>query len=133
MHLYACKVRLHGSVMNEVPKEDVTACEVMILRLIHGDDAIVALRCTGDVARSDEEERARLSDAYGAAFPGKDIVRETFGVSGVPIPKFIPGVPFAYEPTIEKTEKRKPGRPAKTPEPAADPLDGIAADETDED
>ena len=63
MHLYACKVRLHGSVMNEVPKEDVTACEVMILRLIHGDDAIVALRCTGDVARSDEEERSRLSDA----------------------------------------------------------------------
>lgn len=107
--------------MNEVPKDGLTAAEVVLLKQIHGDDAVVELKCTGEVSRADEYERSRLRDIYGAANPRADIIKETFGVEGIQLPQFIPGVRQAEDAEIAPPVKNKGGRP-----PKVDPLEGIA-------
>ena len=43
MKYYNCRVRLNGDLHNETPRMNATAAEVVVLREIHGADAIVAL------------------------------------------------------------------------------------------
>jgi hypothetical protein len=65
MKLYSCKVRLHGEVKDEVHKVGVTSAEMKILKVIHGDDAVVDVKQTGEVERSESKERERLEMIYG--------------------------------------------------------------------
>lgn len=64
MKLYSCKVRLGGSVLNEVRKTDVTKAEISILRALHGTDAVSEVLPNGSVARDADEERTRLESIY---------------------------------------------------------------------
>jgi hypothetical protein len=113
MKLYACKVRLHGSVMNEVPKEEATAAEVVLLRVIHGHDAVVGLTEVGEVEREDREERSRLRALYTSTVEGDhsmmhdDIVGKNFGVEAIPLPKFLPEVEAMKEPAEKKPDAVK--------------------------
>lgn len=74
MKFYSGKLRLAGSVQNEVPKKDMSAAEVILLRHLHGDDAVVISKHEGDRRRSSNDERDRLIDLYG-----EKIVTEIFG------------------------------------------------------
>lgn len=66
MQVVSCKVRLAGSVLNEVIKYDVTAPEVVVLRQVHGGpDSVVDLKLTGTADASDADERQRLISLYG--------------------------------------------------------------------
>jgi hypothetical protein len=82
LDLYNCKVRLHGDVRDEVRKRNVTAGEIRIFRLIHGEDAVLDVVKTGHKAmsaipgnegahRGDDEERDRLSRFYGEKIVAK--------------------------------------------------------------
>ncbi len=65
MKLYSCKVRLGGSVVNEVRKDSVLAAEIMLLRGIHGGDAVLEVRLDGeDKSIKQEDAKARLMRDY---------------------------------------------------------------------
>jgi hypothetical protein len=127
MRLFSCKVRLSNSLYNEVPKINVTAPEITILRYIHGggggpeqalpDTASVTdIKATGNVDRTSEAERARLQALYGAALKKKDVTMGSlFGV-GIPLPDTIDGVGDGGS-VVEPVIKRSPGRPRKEVEP----------------
>lgn len=66
MQVVSCKVRLAGSVLNEVVKSDVTAPQVLVLRSVHGGaDSVVDIKATGTIDVSDADERERLVALYG--------------------------------------------------------------------
>jgi hypothetical protein len=56
-----------GDSGNTVPKDGVTASEIAVLRLIHGDEAVQEIEPAGEVRISHRAERARLFDLYGRA------------------------------------------------------------------
>ena len=98
MQLYNCKVRLGGSVTNEVRKSDVSAPEIMLLREMHGADAIGDLVKTRVDRRSSDEERERIGAAY--LHPGKHnaetlkikiaMMRALFGHDAAALPAKLP-------------------------------------------
>lgn len=59
---------LGGDSGNQVPKFDVTAAEIAVLRAIHGDSAVSEITpAAHDIDRSNTAERARLKAMYGNA------------------------------------------------------------------
>lgn len=76
MKVYNCRVRLAGLTHHEVPKFGVTEKEIIILRTVHGSDAVVGIRNAGEVTRTDTVEHRRLADFYGA-----ELIQKTFGIS----------------------------------------------------
>lgn len=67
MQLGRCIVRLGGDLNNSVLKQPVTPAEIIVLRAIHGDDAVLKIRQTGQDRRAHAEELQRLIERYGAA------------------------------------------------------------------
>lgn len=47
MHTYNATIRLNAKLENEVNKNNLTAPEVLLLRKIHGDDAVVKIEDSG--------------------------------------------------------------------------------------
>lgn len=124
MRLYSCKVRLSGSLYNEVPKFDVTAAEVHILRLLHGNDSIANLEETGKNKIGQAEERDRLIELYGPGLSAMRQLREmpnqafagVFGIGGR-LPEDIPGTPKAAPKVAAKAPVDEPDEPdAANPE-----------------
>lgn len=65
MQLCNIVLRLGGSLLHTVPKTDVTPAEILILKRIHGDDAVVDIRPTKfDKKRHQDGEWERLQLAY---------------------------------------------------------------------
>jgi hypothetical protein len=60
---------LGGDRDNQIPKYGVTASEVAVLRLIHGDESVTDIEPTGELKRSSKEERQRLTDIYSRVQP----------------------------------------------------------------
>lgn len=97
MKLFSCKLRLAGAVQNELWKTDVTAAEVDVLRELHGNDAVVEIKHTSDVERTDIAERARLRRIYAnpdnlntqALKRKTDMLRNLFGHDRLPLPNEI--------------------------------------------
>lgn len=126
MQLYNCKVRLQGSLYNEVPKSGISAAEVTVLRVIHGHDAIADLVSAGrESGRDDREERDYLNSEYGEALRHNDDIKSLngiFGVAGV-LPTALSEVEHAKS-SAPAAAKR--GRPAKTePEKKARDTDRV--------
>lgn len=119
MQFYSAKIRLSGSLNNEVRREDLTAAEIGVLRHLHGETALVEIEAAaGSSDRSDAVERLRLVGVYG-----EKTVKEVLGTSVHPLPKELPDV--AAPPKARKTrasaEPRDPGvPPAPTADAAAD-------------
>lgn len=89
MQTYNAIVRLGGELHNEVEKKNLTAPEILVLRKVHGQDAVVKIEPSGEwddhfskVTRRDEvtgetyeeereydddAEKNRLADTYGTA------------------------------------------------------------------
>jgi hypothetical protein len=123
MRLFSCKVRLGASLLNEVPKIGVTASEIALLRILHSpktddgalDMGVVAdIKPHGDVDRSDQDERKRLQDMYGAALKKRNLtIGSVFGI-GVALPSTVEGVEEGSVVVAAPAEmKRAPGRPRK--------------------
>lgn len=109
MKLYSTKVRLGGSVMHEIRKDEVTAAEIAILRILHGNDAVLEIVQIGDAVRDDEEELDRLRAAYDEGLHaieprGSVTVDRLFGMA--PLPDSIRN-------EVEMPTRRRPGRPRR--------------------
>lgn len=64
MFRYTAKIRLGGAVTNEVRLSDLSAAEVMILRRLHGNDAVKELVETRSDRSQHADERMRLKLKY---------------------------------------------------------------------
>jgi hypothetical protein len=60
------EVRLGGDAANTVPRYNVTAAEIAVLQVIHGNDAIFNVKPRGTIERAQRVERARLAALYQA-------------------------------------------------------------------
>lgn len=77
MKLYSCRVNVMGDVVQHtVPKERITEKELMLLRRIHGNEAIHGLRELGESPVDEMEELHRLAMVYG-----RERVEEAFRLS----------------------------------------------------
>ena len=130
MQLYSCIVRNSGSMLNEVPKYNVTAAEIAVLRAIHqgpeaGVEAIREIKATGQDKRTDREERARLEDIYGAGLRTNERLRNLDAILGhasAPLPDRIEGVNAAPPPRSGRRAKVEPVTVAPADEePAEEP------------
>lgn len=65
MQLYSANIRLGGLMLTDVPKINVTAGEVILLRSIHGADGVINIKHIGQAERSSNAERERLVALYG--------------------------------------------------------------------
>lgn len=70
-----CYVYLGNDKGTSVPKENVTAAEIAILRAIHGPDAVHEIEPIGQVERTHREERQRLVELYGRSTVDDDTGR----------------------------------------------------------
>jgi hypothetical protein len=84
MQVYDCHVRVGRTTTSEVPKPSVTAPEIIILRDLHGADAVVRMSAPRMDARPHAQERARLQRIYGDSHPG--LLTRLFGPDHVPLP-----------------------------------------------
>ena len=121
---YSCKLRLDGSVLNEVPKDEVTASEIEMLRALHGSDAIVNLKDVGSVERSDAEERARvygvfinpLLDAPPRLKAKNEMFSTLFGHKSQPMPKTLEADEAIEDPAPEEKPVAPPIRRTRAPQ-----------------
>lgn len=81
MRIYSAKIRLAGSVLNEVRKLRLSAPEVMLLQSLHGSDSVLDIQETSDEKRKHGDERERLAGIYGA-----EAVVKIFGPALNPLP-----------------------------------------------
>lgn len=65
MQIYDCQVRHAGNMLHTIPKYNVTAPEVLILRNIHGEDAVVDIKPRKNDRRPHLAEIERLKAEYG--------------------------------------------------------------------
>jgi hypothetical protein len=67
-------IRLAGDMKNTVVRHGLSPAEVLVLRHIHGNDAVVDFKIDGDDRGKKIDERGRLEARYGRkfreAFPG---------------------------------------------------------------
>lgn len=95
MDIYTGKIRLAGDMRNEVRKNGLTAPEVILLRRIHGADALIELEKTGSDKRNHQKERERLYADYPAAIntdAKRHYIEELFGPNHQDLPVSVPGV-----------------------------------------
>jgi hypothetical protein len=107
MDYYNCKLRLHGLVTNEVLKENVSAPEIIVLRKIHGEDAVVDLKFSKEAKVDDTEERLRLSERYDSGLKKIDeptSINKLFGEGFTPLLADLPEFRKAKQAEV-KTEK----------------------------
>ena len=102
MKFYDCTVRLGGSLLNEVNKTQISAAEIVMLRLLHGGDGSV-VRVTetqaptapsGGEDWTDGEVREFLRMQYGNDRETmKDKVQAVFGPPNLPLPHEVEALP----------------------------------------
>lgn len=96
MRTYDVKVRLAGSRENEVRLSDVTAAEVLVLRLFHGNDAVEDIRPKGTLKVPHAEVRDTIWKKYVGATDGENlgghmlerakVLQSLFGPKHTPLP-----------------------------------------------
>ncbi|OFX03283.1 MAG: hypothetical protein A3E78_12165 [Alphaproteobacteria bacterium RIFCSPHIGHO2_12_FULL_63_12] len=108
-------LRLGGSLSHVIPKPDVTAPEIMVLRAIHGADAVVDIKPTRMDKTSHRAERERLENVYGQPGPsgkpgfGAKAIVDLFGPAAmggrlpVSLPEDAPAEPVEGEDEGERT------------------------------
>ena len=111
MQICNCSVAIGGEVGMTVRKERVSVPELLVLREIHGADAVRNVEVIGEVARDSNEERARLRSMYPKA--GEDgktsIVEGVLGKHG-PLPKVLGDTDFPEDFILNGGKKAKPAK-----------------------
>lgn len=136
MQLYNCKVRLHGSLYNEVRKDNITAAEIAVLKIIHGQeggiDAVTDIEHTGrkNSSMSDGALREYLNEEYAKGLAAIESVKSLNGVFGVmgALPKQVEGVEHV---SLKTYDARKAKAAAKSKPAAPMPDDIDIADDAD--
>ena len=106
MTTFRCRLRHGGVVNHEIPMSDVTDKEPLLLRLMHGQDAITGIEEDG--SRTFEGERAEyfyLARKYANTadpYSGMKLVAETFKVSLHEFPNWL-----AEQQEIEQMEREE--------------------------
>ena len=91
--LYDVKLRLSGSMLNEVRKEGITAPEAMIYQSIHGPDSMAEMKPSGEQwseRRTDRDERARLVAMFETSQSKRGFVSRMFGPATMQLPREMP-------------------------------------------
>lgn len=114
MELVDCTVRLGGSLQHTVRKHNITVPEIVVLKAIHGDDAVVEMVLLDKIAkRSNAAELARLSQVYepmGEKDVNKGLLRSLF-------PGHAPALPRTLsEIGIDISTQNQPRRLEDTPD-----------------
>lgn len=65
MQLYRCQIKHAGKPYTVIHKEDVTPADIVIMRQLHGTDAIANIEPTRESRDSAVKVRQRLKDTYG--------------------------------------------------------------------
>tara|TARA_E500000318_G_scaffold79363_1_gene74309 strand:- start:73 stop:426 length:354 start_codon:yes stop_codon:yes gene_type:complete len=60
-----CDVAINGDSRSVITKKPVSIPEVVVMRRIHGDDAVTNISVIGSWEHNDEEERDRLGRMFG--------------------------------------------------------------------
>lgn len=93
MQTYRCRVNLAGEIKNQVLKDGIVAAEILLLKAIHGDDAVADIAI--DVAKppkaAEVNLRQYLVDKYEVNPNTTGLVAKTFGPYGA-IPQTLPEV-----------------------------------------
>ena len=136
MQTYNAIVRLGGELHNEVQKKNLTSPEILILRKIHGQDAVVKIEPSGewedhfskvevrgdagdtyeeDRDYDDDVEKNRLADTYGTAIMKEEdagspraAIDRMFG-EFAPLPVELPELKKARKLEAETKTKAKKG------------------------
>ena len=95
MRLYDCHLRLGGTTSSEVPKHNITAAEIIILRRIHGDDAVVRIEQKDDIPVNQFELRDHLRTLYERSEHQQGLVVTVLG------PDHMHNLPDALDPEQE--------------------------------
>jgi hypothetical protein len=107
MQICNCTVAIGGDMGMVVVKERVTVPELMILRAVHGDDAVRNIEVIDTVSMDLADERTRLQTIYNNP---EGIVRDTVGVTGaLPDDLFDSGIPddFIINAGTKKSSRKK--------------------------
>lgn len=72
MQVCKCSVLIGGDRNHVVNKKDVTVAEIEILRVLHGEDAVIDIKPTKQDTRKHADELARLKTIYRKRLPGPD-------------------------------------------------------------
>lgn len=120
--LYSCKLCIGGSLLNQIRKDELTAPEIEVLRVLHGSDAVLEIKETGKVDRSDRQERARIEQLYASPTQSmgntlakkKRMISDLFGHERNPLPKEVEVAAAADEPEeFDDTPPVEPVAPIK--------------------
>jgi hypothetical protein len=107
MQIVNCTVAIAGEAGMTVYKERVSVPEILVLRAIHGEDAVRNIEVIEDVEAESNEERARLTSIYKMP---EGVVKDTLGAVG-PLPKTVEdsgiGDEFVISNTVTKTKRAK--------------------------
>jgi len=112
MQVVNCTVAIGGEAGMTVLKTNVTVPEVMVLRAIHGEDAVRNIEVISNEDISSNDERDRLLAIYKMP---EGIVKETIGATG-PLPKTIDESGIGDEFVISKTPTKKAKKASATEE-----------------
>jgi hypothetical protein len=116
--LLSCDVALAGDILNVVARHafnPVTYPELLVLRYLHGENAITNIFDVGHVERDEDDEFKRLMETYG----GETVREKIFPGAGARLPNG----DNRYKPRIEGTK----ANPAPAPVPDAPLPDATVA------
>jgi hypothetical protein len=84
--MYNCHVRLGGTTTSEVPLYGISAAEIIVLRHVHGLDAVVRIEAKNQATASNSAMRELLQKKYeGENKHG--MINSLFGPSHMPLPQ----------------------------------------------
>lgn len=109
MQYFSAKIRLAGSLLNEVWRDRLSVPEVMVLQALHGSDAVLDLKLVDEQPLEDHAaERERIGLTYGRSEASRPAVKSVLGTEWQPLPEVLPGfVPEAPAKAPAKTAKAK--------------------------
>jgi hypothetical protein len=117
MQFCNCTVAIGGEAGMTVAKSFVSVPEIMVLRAIHGEDAVRNIEVTSNDDVDSNEERGRLMSIYKMP---EGIVKDTLGATG-PLPKTIDDSGIGDEFVISSRPATKKGKKASATEEIALP------------
>jgi hypothetical protein len=117
MYRYNAKLRLSGSVLNEVRCRNVCAAEIILLRKLHGDDAVVDIVELKNDSSQHAVERAKLKAKYAPdrIVEHRSRVRfeQLFGPEHTRLPDRLPSFePVEEEAPLKGKKLKNTGMPA---------------------
>ena len=120
-------------MLNTVVKDFVTPAELLILRNIHGEDAVVKLRIHAMNKRPHAKELARLRDAYDRPIEEVFLVNSLFPGASAHVPVTFKEIgvkeddsaeeEVVDEPEAEEVIELKPAKAKAKKQPLAEVLD----------